>query len=53
VFDPAVIGDVEVFRLSQMLRGSILFTAPIVELINSAGFEGTTFELVWTDETTE
>ncbi len=53
VFDPAVIGDVEIFRLSQMLRGSIFFTAPIVELINSAGFEGTTFELVWTDETTE
>ncbi len=51
VFDPRAIADVEMFKLTEMPRGSLYLTDPVVELIESSGLGGTGFELVWSGDT--
>lgn len=49
-FDAAVIADVEIFKLTEMPRGSVYLTGDAVEVIQQSGLAGTDFELVWSDD---
>jgi hypothetical protein len=46
-FRPAAVKDVHVFKIPQMLRGSIFVTTEIVAAARSAGLKGTEFEQIW------
>lgn len=49
-FDAAVIADVEIFKLTEMPRGSVYLTGDAVEVVEQSGLAGTDFELVWSDD---
>lgn len=49
-FRPEAIQNVHVFKIPQMLRGSIFVTKEIVAAVRSAGLQGTEFEQVWFPE---
>lgn len=44
------LGDVGVFKVPQLLRGSLFMTAEFVDRLRATGFEGTDFERVWSSE---
>lgn len=49
VFRAGEIGDADVFKLSQMPRGSLYATDRFVDLFDSHQLRGTRFEAVWSD----
>ncbi len=49
-FRPEAVQDVHVFKIPQMLRGSIFVTKEIVAAVRSSGLKGTEFEQIWFPE---
>jgi hypothetical protein len=47
VFRPQAIGDVNAFKIPQLLRGPVFLSGSVVEQATSSGLSGIDFHLVW------